>query len=560
MANATRRMTGARENGRPTGRPTGRPAGRRTGRPAERRTGRRAAALAVVGLLVVGATACSDDKGDEKGDGTANASSTTGAGASRTTNPVPEPVDRPKGPAAEVVKELTEGKGSALTDLQPPALADHGFVEHEFAVKGTATAYEADGELSTDGMWTITPTGTADYVTRVVVRRPEKAADFNGTVVVEWLNVSGGLDANPDWGYLADELLRGGYAWVGVSAQSIGVEGGPVAVSVPVAGDMAGKGLKKLVPERYGSLHHPGDGFSYDMYTQVARAVRASGGSGAGSSGDSGLLGDLEPEVVLAAGESQSAFALTSYANGVQPLTKAFDGFFIHSRGGAGLPFGTPKSSDIAGAIGRQPAQIRTDLDAPVIMVQTESDVAGILGYYAARQDDTDKIRLWEVAGTAHVDRYLLGPIADAIGCALPINAGPLHFAAKAALRGLDHWARTGEAPPKAERLEVSDAGGSPTYVRDANGVAKGGIRTPEVDVPVDVLSGDPSPNPSTICLLMGSTKALSDQQLSALYPTRADYRARYEKAADAAIEAGFVLPEDRDALLADAQPDRIPS
>ena len=57
------------------------------------------------------------------------------------------------------------------------------------------------------------------------MRRPEDAARFNGTVVVEWMNVSAGESA-PDWDYLNPELMREGYAWVGVSAQALGVDGG----------------------------------------------------------------------------------------------------------------------------------------------------------------------------------------------------------------------------------------------------------------------------------------------------------------------------------------------
>ena len=41
-------------------------------------------------------------------------------------------------------------------------------------------------------------------------------------------------------------------------------------------------------------------------------------------------------------GESQSAYALTTYVNGVHPLTGLFDGFLIHSRGGAAMPLGEP--------------------------------------------------------------------------------------------------------------------------------------------------------------------------------------------------------------------------
>ncbi len=387
---------------------------------------------------------------------------------------------------------------------------------------------------------------------RIVVRRPKNAADFNGTVVVEWLNVSSGFDASPEYSYTGDELVRGGYAWVGVSAQHIGVEGGPVLVSTPVSEDAgAGKGLRALDPVRYGDLHHPGDAYSYDIYTQVGRLLRAPG--------DLDPLGGLRPERLLAAGESQSAFALTTYVDGVHPLTRVYDGFLIHSRAAAGAPLGEPATGiGISGTLGQQTTRIRTDLDEPVIVLETESDVVGLLGYYAARQPDTDRLRVWEVAGTAHADEYLLGFAAPLMGCPGRLNAGPGHFVAKAALRHLDAWVRTGEAPPSAEPLAVDDSGGEPAYIRDENGNVIGGIRTPLVDVPVDVLSGDAAEGSSVVCLLSGSTTPIPPERLAALYPSRDDYLVAYRAAADAAIESGFVLPDDREALLAAADPSRL--
>ncbi len=261
---------------------------------------------------------------------------------------------------------------------------------------------------------------------------------------------------------------------------------------------------------------------------------------------------------MLAAGESQSAFALTTYYDGVQPLTQAFDGFLIHSRGASALPLvDTGKSADIAGSIGKSTALFRTDLDAPVLDLQSESDVAGVLSSASARQPDNDHLRLWEVAGTAHADAHLLGPMASSIDCGVPINDGPLHVVAKAAIHALDHWVRTGEAPPEAPRLELS-TGNPVTVVRDADGIALGGIRTPPVDVPVDVLSGQPGPKSDVICLLLGSTMPLPADRIAALYPSRADYEQRYAAGTDAAIAAGFVLEDDRAALQAYAQPTRV--
>jgi len=457
----------------------------------------------------------------------------------------------PSGPAADLSTEMTGGQGAYMGEAMPPDLESLGYAQYEHSAMGTATSYAATGPLTGDGRWSFAPDASVPYNTRVIVRAPADAADFSGTVIVEWLNVSGGVDANPEWASVFEEIVRAGHAWVGVSAQRIGIEGGPVLVAVegfPGAEDQ-GKGLKVIDPERYGSLEHPGDGYAFDIFTQVARAIR----TGAGLNG-------LAPQRLIAAGESQSAFALVSYYNGVQPLAEAFDAFFVHSRGAIGLPLVAPgESADIAGAISGTPAIFRTDQDAPVLDIQTEGDVASILNSYAARQPDSEQFRLWEIAGTAHADAHLVGANAELLDCGVPINDGPMHVVAKAALRALTTWLADGTPPASAPRLDMAE-GESPQVRRDPDGIALGGIRTPPVDVPVATLSGAPGPNPSTICLLLGSTVPFSDARLAELYPSSAEYQQRYEAAADATIEAGFVLAEDRDALLAFADPSNIPT
>ncbi len=147
---------------------------------------------------------------------------------------------------------------------------------------------------------------------------------------------------------------------------------------------------------------------------------------------------------------------------------------------------------------------------------------------------------------------------ADSVDCGVPVNSGPQHFVIKAAFRALDAWVRTGDAPPKAERLATSGAEGKPAAERTEDGIAVGGIRTPQVDVPSEVLSGEPGPSAEIICLLLGTTTPLPAERLAELYPSRADYLESYEQATDAAIEAGFVLEEDRQAMLDDANPELI--
>ncbi len=508
-----------------------------------RRPPRTLALLLAATVAALLTTSCSSDGGSDGA-----ATTTTARTTDDPTTTSRERPERPDGPAAAL--EAFDAPGEPFVGEATATALPEGYGQEEYVASGTATDYQPEGELGADGRWTLTPDTEAAYRTRVLVRRPKDPADASGVAVVEWLNVSGGVDANPDWSSLAEEIVRQGHTWVGVSAQLIGVEGGPVLVAPAGVEGIAGKGLKALDPDRYGTLDHPGDGYAFDIYTQVARAIRAGGDPTGGEA----------PTAVIAAGESQSAIALTAYYDGVQPLTEAFDGFFVHSRAFAALPFVAPgEYADLAGAMGATPEAVRfrDDLDAPILDLQAEGDVIGTLNSYAARQDDSATFRLWEVAGTAHADRHLLGSLADQLACGVDINDGPLHVVAKAGLRALVTWVIDGTEPPTAERLGIIE-GDEPAIALDDAGIAIGGIRTPPVDVPVDVLSGAPGPDGGLICLLMGSTTPLPAADLAARYDDADDYRTQFEASADDAIDAGFVLAEDRDALLAYAQPDRV--
>ena len=69
-----------------------------------------------------------------------------------------------------------------------------------------------------------------------------------------------------------------------------------------------------------------------------------------------------------------------TYYNGVQPLTRVFEGFFVHSRGATSLPLvGPGEYADLAGALGAEPTIFRTDQDTPVLDIQTEGDVTSVL-------------------------------------------------------------------------------------------------------------------------------------------------------------------------------------
>ena len=409
-----------------------------------------------------------------------------------------------------------------------------GYRAEEFFLSGVATSY-------------VSPSTTADYTTRVVVLTPEDG--FSGTVVVEWLNVSGGIDAPAVWFMAHREIVRAGHAYVAVSAQRVGVEGGE-----SMGMDMS---LKTLDGERYSALAHPGDAFSYDIFSQAGRLV-----------GD--LLGDLQPRAVIAVGESQSALFLTAYVNVVDPVAEVYDGFLVHSRFGPAAPL---DGSSIFADSGSDPEPVPfvEDLRVPVLTVITETDLVGGVraGYHAARQPDSACLRTWEIAGTAHADNYTIAvafidsgsaPLADLVAAYAPtrtlmgqelphvINFAPQHhYVLQAALAGLVGWARDGSTPPIAQPIDLTDAA---ALVLDENGLAVGGVRTPWVDVPVARTSGL-ADGDSVMALLFGTGEMFSADLLERLYPGGVQqYLGRFTDALDSAIAAGFLLAADRDEIL----------
>jgi hypothetical protein len=202
--------------------------------------------------------------------------------------------------------------------------------------------------------------------------------------------------------------------------------------------------------------------------------------------------------------------------------------------------------------------RIRTDLDVPVFMLETQTDLVQ-LGYAAAQQPNTSRIRTWEVAGTSHADAYELGVGAAFLGCTTPVNSGPQHEVAQAAFVAFLDWVDHGKQPPSPELFSLS-SGHPPGLTLDTHGNVVGGVRTPAVDVPVSTLSGAPPQGSSELCGLFGSTVPFSAQTLTALYGSKTAYVVRYTADLDRAIAAGYVLPTDRASLLAQAEQVSFPS
>ncbi len=68
--------------------------------------------------------------------------------------------------------------------------------------------------------------------------------------------------------------------------------------------------------------------------------------------------------------------------------------------------------------------------------------------------------------------------------------------------------------------------------------------------MPVAVLSGT-GQRGEMFAFLFGTTTALTDADLARLYPDgQADYLAKFQASLESAIDAGFLLPDDRVEIL----------
>ena len=443
---------------------------------------------------------------------------------------------------------ITGGRQGQPFNAMPRTLAEeHGYLEEEYFISGEATAYATTGSPSADGVWSVRATTRAPYTTRLLVRRPADASRFDGTVLVEWLNVSSGQDSDVEFAQVHEELMAHGTVWVGVSAQSVGIVGG-TSMAMP---GLHPSPLQDWDPVRYAPLSHPGDDYSYDMFSQAAAALLDPHGADP--------LAPTPPRALIAAGESQSAARMVTYVDAVHPEADIYDGFLIHSRsdGGAALQTGT--------ALPR-PTRIRGDLRVPVFQFETETDLLG-LPFIDARQPDTDQLRTWEVTGTSHLDRHLLDYLRDAADpdgrtgqprsapqtvadpitseCG-PINDGPQAAVLSKAVSDLRAWVAGGARPSAGPAIAVSDG----AIARDAHGIALGGIRTPPVDVPLAELRGDNSVAGTYVCSLFGSTKAFDGAALVRLYPDRSAYVEAVGRSARSAVDGGHLLEADADAFV----------
>ena len=445
------------------------------------------------------------------------------------------------GPTAKVEAPITGGNGrifaASAVDLKP-----YGYTEQEYVVSGKAHAFQpAPGtSLTSDGRWTFVPAGPDQpYRTRMIVRRPP-AAKFNGTVVIEFMQEYFSREADTNFRWNAETLLRNGFGWVGVSLHREGVNGPPPGkefatytgsnqnIKIPL-----GPPLTKWDPARYGTLSIPNSEMSYDILSQVARAV----GPHRPRTGIDPFQG-LKVRHVMAVGDTIAGARLTTYVNGVQKRARAIDGFVIKD---------TMNPLRLGGIEPMKDAQLRTDVKVPVIQFWA----AGPLRVPLA---EGPMLRVWSAAGSGHTTGPYMQRVAktnardlpgansaDTQPCAADFaNNFPVQYISGSAIMWVHRWMNGGSPAPHFPRVEAGK--------EDEHGNMVGGIRTPWVDVPIaryDI---------GGTCLgTAGLTHWFDQAKLKALYGTPGNYLAKFTASAQEAEKRGILQKADMEAAIREA-------
>jgi hypothetical protein len=460
-----------------------------------------------------------------------------GAGVvSGPTSAYPATVSRGAADTQLAAAALTPVNVPGTTPMSAMNVPNSGYSEQEFYAEGFASRYRGAQRIVSAGS---APT-TAQvidhgwpYKSRVLVRTPQKVK-FNGTLVVEWANVTGGLDLDAAFAESHEYLLREGYAVAVVSAQRVGV-----------------LQLKAWSPTRYGDvtvdadntdplgglIDDRNDPLSWDVYAQITRALQTSGADDA--------LPGLTVKRTVALGESQSAGRLTAYYNNVHPLHRIFDGFVFLDRAG----------------------QLRGDQGLPAISVVSEY---GASRSTAAPPTDSEHVRVWETGGASHVTlagaRYMDGMMArdqsrsvNGVPVTLtqliaPCDLMPLWgtvdygVVLNKAIDAVNRWVQFDRRPAPSTYLQRRADG---TLARDANGKVIGGVQLPDYTAPTEYSQAVNS-GPG-LCALGGHHRDYTAEELRQMYGTHRNYVAEVFASLREVVGQGYVLHTDATALRLEA-------
>lgn len=460
---------------------------------------------------------------------------------------------------------------AAARQTVPFDLGAAGYVEEEYLLRGRARVL--DWPQQAGGAPVVLAEGP--YVTRVLVRRPAQRRRFSGTVIVEPYNPSASVDLPIMWAQSHPQFVADGMAWVGVTIKPVALRAlqkfDPVRYAdLSFANPRAGNSCDAASMNPLSGPGSPADetGLAWDILTQLGHALKGEGGAT--------RLMPWPAQRLYMTGQSQSAAYARTWAtlfgareNG--PDGKPLYAGYLYS---GSPPWQVPLHQCRADLPEGDPRLITPPVGVPVIELFAEGDLGTNI---VSRRPDSDRapdlFRRYEVAGAAHVDTWELRSLPNAEdtvraggreagstpGCTpdgLPTSDFPIRHAFNASWRHLDRWVRQGRAPPRAAPLELADPrGGLPPerlFLHDANGNARGGVRSVAIDVPLTRWVG--AKQGSLNCMFQGYRLPLAEGRLAELYPTQADYLRQVRRRAAALEREGWLTPQDRRALIEEAR------
>ena len=458
---------------------------------------------------------------------------------------------------------------------KPLDLSRYGYVEKEYLISGQARVFDwSDGPAQK-------VLGQGPYTTRILVRRPKDLRRFNGTAIVEPFNPSTAVDLPIMWAESHQQMLAEGYAWVGITIKPNTIRSlrkfdsaryGRVAMSNPAAGPRCEAGAINS----WSQPTTPADetGLAWDMLSQLGRLLK--------EGGPANPLG-WAAERLYMTGQSQTAGYARTYASVFG--TSVVDGkgkplFDAYLYSGS-PPWQVPLNQCSKDLLPGDPRLITAAVGVPIIELFAQGDIGTNIETRRADADGPrDLYRRYEIAGASHTDpweelsfasaedmaRIERGGAAAARDACMPENVTrsdfPIRYVFNAAWRNLDDWVRRGVAPPRASRLELQVKTGESfvpdkAFLEDAVGNAKGGVRTPYVDVPTARWVGAKS-GPFR-CLFVGYKVDFDDAKLRSLYKTPDDYLKKVRASASRLEGERWLTSGDAAEIVREAEQSRTP-
>ena len=274
---------------------------------------------------------------------------------------------------------------------------------------------------------------------------------------------------------------------------------------------------------------------------------------------------------LVAAGYAQAGGYVVAYVNTVHDALRLGSGAPVYDAyvDAAGALGSAPVNSCATPLPEGDPRRQVVRRDVPVVTLMSQSDVTRTLWMRRPDSDDeNDVYRLYEIAGAAHVGPFGPGlpsaadlaiagvdPSTAVPDCAEPPSSYPVGLALNAIWMQLDDLLVRGQPMTQASRVDVDATG---QLVLDAQGNVQGGLRLPQLDVPLAAYAGTSTPRVGAtgsqpLCALSGSMRRFDVARLKALYGTRAAYLKRLGAAVDAAVAARGLEPADAATIRAQA-------